>query len=316
MTSRETCRFAPSTTGASHPGTLLAALLCWLDARRRGAHLLLRLEDLDPERCRPEWARGIADDLTWFGLEWDEVTLQSDAAARHADALDRLAEHGVLYPCECTRAQIRAHGSPSPDGGIRYPGTCRGRRLPAGGWRRCAEPLRAVLPAGRIEIFDESGLDLSQDPGVEMGDPVVRRRDGAIAYHLAGVVDDAAAGVSRVVRGRDLAVTTATQIALQRLLSLETPVHRHHLLLLEERGGKLAKLHGAVGGAELRRHFSPDALCGVLAHAAGLVDGPEPIPPRSLLPGFDWNRVREHDCALRWTGRSLVTIDGAPDAAR
>jgi glutamyl/glutaminyl-tRNA synthetase len=311
MTSRQviaTARFAPSTTGPAHPGTLLAALLCWLDARSLGARLVLRLEDLDPERCRPEYASAMLEDLAWLGLEWDAVTHQSEARADHDAALDNLADQGLLYPCECTRKRVRAHGERAAGGGLRYPGTCRGTPLPAAGWRHCELPLRVALPPGLIEVEDESGARLSQDPEKEMGDPVVRRRDGAVAYHLAGVVDDARAGVNRVVRGRDLAVTTATQVALQRLLSIETPSYQHHLLLLEERGGKLAKLHGAVGASELKQRYDASTLCGLLAHAAGLSDVDEPTTPQDLLTSFCWDRVSRHDVTLRWTGSALERV--------
>jgi glutamyl/glutaminyl-tRNA synthetase len=307
----ETGRFAPSTTGPAHPGTLLAALLCWLDARSLGARLLLRLEDLDPQRCRPEWSDAMRRDLDWLGLDFDAVEAQHASSARHQKALDRLAELGLLYPCRCTRGALRGAAEPAPDGSLRYPGTCRGRALPAGGWRAAADPLRVALPAGRIELIDESGLDLSQDPGAHMGDPIVRRRDGAIAYQLAGVVDDAAAGVTRVVRGRDLAASTAMQVALQRLLGLPQPRYRHHLLLLEERGGKLAKLHGAVGADELRAHYAAPALCGVLAHAAGFAPTAEPVAPAALLDGFSWGRVARDDRVLRWEGGRLFLVSRA-----
>jgi len=117
---REVARFAPSATGLAHPGTLLAALLAWLDARARGARLLLRLEDLDPERCRPEWRARMRDDLAWLGLDFDATETQSAFAARHEAALDRLAAAGVLYPCACTRTILRAGALPAPDGGNRY----------------------------------------------------------------------------------------------------------------------------------------------------------------------------------------------------
>ena len=165
-----------------------------------------------------------------------------------------------------------------------------------------------LLPPGQVEPYDESGLDLSQDPGEVMGDPIVRRRDGAVAYQLAAVVDDAASGVTRVVRGRDIAPSTATQVALQRLLGLPELVYRHHLLLLEERGGKLAKFHGSVSTDELRGHYGPRELCGWLAHAAGLLAAPEPRAPHELLPSFDWSWVRDADQTVRWDGVELVLL--------
>jgi glutamyl/glutaminyl-tRNA synthetase len=304
----DVCRFAPSTTGPAHPGTLLAGLLCWLDARARGARLVLRLEDLDPDRCRPEWSRRLEADLAWLGLDFDAREEQHDARARHEAALDRLEAAGALYPCACTRSQLEAAGVRAPDGSPRYAGTCRSRPLPAGGWRGAALPLRARLPAGRLVPHDEGGLDLAQDPSIELGDPVVRRRDLAVAYQLAVVVDDAATGVTRVVRGRDIAPSTATQVALQRLLGLPSPVYRHHLLLLEERGGKLAKLHGSVSIDALQGRFSAPELCGWLAHAAGLAEDASPVTPRALLRSFEWDRVGRADRTVRWTGEALLLV--------
>ena len=302
-------RFAPSTTGPAHPGTLLAALLCWLDARALGARLRLRLEDLDPERSRPEWREAMGRDLTWFGLDFDDVDLQSEAGGAHEAALDRLAELGRLYPCSCTRSELRARGLPTAEGGTRYPGTCRGRALPPDGWRATRDPLRVALPTDPIPVRDEGGEPLDPDPGAAMGDPIVRRRDGSVAYQLAGVVDDARVGVTRIVRGRDLASSTATQVALQRLLLLPEPTYRHHLLLLEERGGKLAKLHGAVDVTTLRQHYDAAALCGVLAHAAGLLERPDPVRPVELLDGFAWECVGRRDRVMGWTGERLELVD-------
>jgi glutamyl-tRNA synthetase/glutamyl-Q tRNA(Asp) synthetase len=305
-------RFAPSTTGPAHPGTLLAALLCWLDARSRGGRVWLRLENLDPVRSTPELVGAMEAGLAWLGLDWDESARQSANREAHEDALDRLAGEGLLYPCACSRATHKSHGLRAPDGGYKYPGTCRGRALPPGGWRESAEPLRVALPAGVVPCIDESGLDLTQDPGADFGDPVVRRRDGAIAYHLASVVDDALAGVTRVVRGRDLAATTGVQLRLRALLDLPRPVFRHHLLLLEERGDKLAKLHGAVGLPALRGAYEAPALCGFLAAAAGLVPAPEPVAPRELVAGFAWERVRADDRVVRWDGERLVLPEPSP----
>ncbi|MCP3987210.1 MAG: hypothetical protein GY723_22720 [bacterium] len=299
-------RFAPSTTGHAHPGTLLAALLCWLDARSRGARILLRLEDLDPDRCRPEFAASIRDDLEWLGVDWDEVILQSDQRSDHEAALDQLAEAGTLYPCRCSRKDLRDHAERAPDGGHRYPGTCRGRSLPEDGWRKSSEPLRMWLPDIELSLRDESGLDLSQNPSAAFGDPVVRRRDGAIAYHLATVVDDASASVTRVVRGRDLATTTATQILIQQQLGLPTPNYRHHFLLMEQRGNKLAKLHGAVDTTLLRAAMSAPSLVGLLAQAATLRPTNTPTTPTEILQDFTWQRVTPNDQILTWTPPHLT----------
>ena len=165
-----------------------------------------------------------------------------------------------------------------------------------------------MLPPGRVAPVDEGGLDLAQDPAAQMGDPIVRRRDGSVAYQLAVVVDDAASGVTRVVRGRDLAPSTATQVALQRLLGLPEPRYRHHLLLLDEQGGKLGKRHRSVGADALRGAYEAPALLGWLAHAAGLRERPDPTSPRALRAAFAWSRVATRDRVVRWTGASLELL--------
>lgn len=290
-------RFAPTTSGRAHPGTLLAGLLCWLDARSRGARLTLRLEDLDPDRCRPEFADGLIDDLAWFGLDWDGCERQSAHGDGHAAALDALAAQGRLYPSPASRRELAAIGRRAPDGGWAYDNRDRGRSLPPDGWRACREPLRCRIDDGRIALRDGSGLDLSQDPAAEAGDPLVRRRDGVIAYTLAVVVDDARLGIDRVVRGRDIAPGTATQVALQHALGLATPAYHHHLLLWE-RGEKLSKSHGAINAAELRRTHRPEELCGFLAACAGLVAEGTTCRPAELLAGFSWERVRADDVVI------------------
>lgn len=305
-------RFAPSTTGEAHPGTLLSALLVWLDARARGGRVLLRLEDLDTTRARAGWAEQLREACAWLGLDWDAVVVQSDRGAAHEAALDALAAAGRLYPCACSRA-ARSGGRRAPDGGWAYENTCRARPLPPGGWRASADALRARLPDGPLALVDEGGLDLSQAPAHDLGDPIVRRRDGVVAYHLAVVVDDADAGVTDVVRGRDIAPSTATQVALQRLLGLPTPRYRHHLLLLEPGAGgpreKLAKLHGSLPFTQLRARHTGPALCGLLAHAAGLADGPAPCTPAELALGFDWSRVRTRDLVARWDAERGLAFD-------
>ncbi|HEY1558071.1 MAG TPA: glutamate--tRNA ligase family protein [Kofleriaceae bacterium] len=296
-------RFAPSTTGEAHPGTLLSALLVWLDARSRGGRAVLRLEDLDRTRVRPGWTDEIQRALDWLGLDWDEVIVQSDRTAAHEAALDALAAAARLYPCTCSRADRSAIGRRAPDGGWAYDNTCRDRPLPAGGWRAAEAAVRVRLSDERVELVDLGGLDLSQTPARELGDPIVRRRDGVIAYQLAVVVDDADEAITDVVRGRDIAPSTATQVLLQRLLGVATPRYRHHLLLLEQRTGeKLAKLHGSIPWSAVRARYRGDELCGILVHAAGLAAEPRPCAPRELVGGFDWTRVARDDRVARWDG--------------
>jgi len=316
-------RFAPSTTGEAHPGTLLAALLVWLDARSRSGRVELRLEDLDVTRARAAWADQMIGACDWLGIGWDDVVVQSDRRAAHEAALDALAAAGRLYPCACSRA-ARTGGRRAPDGSWAYDNTCRGRELPAGGWRASGDAIRVRLDDDRIELVDDGGLDLSQTPARDMGDPIVRRRDGVVAYQLAVVVDDRDQAISDVIRGRDIAPSTATQVMLQRLLGAPTPRYRHHFLLLERRsrevqdgerergaleptrGDKLAKLHGSIPFSELRARHDGPGLCGILAHAAGLSAAPSPCTPGELVSGFDWRRVPAADRVAHWTERGLV----------
>ena len=293
-------RFAPSTTGHAHPGTLLAALLAWLDARSQNGQFILRLEDLDPERAQDDYAESMLQDLSWFGLDWDELNIQSQNQQAHELALDALATTGHLYPCSMSRAEIKKHGIRSPDGGFAYPNTNQHTALPPDGWRQSQSPLRAKLPVKTFSPQELSSTDLSQNPSVALGDPVVRRRDAAIAYNLAVVVDDNTSGVTHVVRGEDIASSTATQLALMSILNIPEPIYRHHFLLLEPRGDKLAKLHGSIGAPLLRKHYSPEQLCGILAHIAGINDAKTPQTPHALLHHFSWNKVRQENVVLKW----------------
>ncbi len=309
-------RFAPSTTGEAHPGTLLAALLVWLDARARGGRVLLRLEDLDVTRSKAAWSQQMIEACRWLGLDWDDVVVQSARRAAHEAALDTLAAAGRLYPCTCSRAD-RAGGRRAPDGSWAYANTCRGRALPAGGWRAAHDAVRVQLADDRVELVDDGGLDLSQTPAHALGDPIVRRRDGVIAYQLAVVVDDHDAAITDVIRGRDIAPSTATQVLVQRLLGVATPRYRHHFLLLEPGAGKLAKLHGSIPFSHLRARHDGPTLCGVLAHAANLTEAAAPCTPRDLVATFDWRRVPTRDRVARWDAHGLAIHDApSPTTSR
>lgn len=311
-------RFAPSTTGRAHPGTLLAALLVWLDLRAQGGQIHLRLEDLDPERCKPEFGVGLRADLAWLGLDdWDSVVIQRERADAHAAALDILAAQGRLYPSPTSRSDLAAMGRRGPDGGFAYDNRDRDRPLPNGGWRAVrGEAVRCRLEAGIIALTDASGFDLSMDPAADFGDPVVVRRDGVASYHLVSVVDDAALGVNSVVRGRDLATATATQVALQRLLGLPTPRYRHHFLLLEPRGDKWAKFHGAVAVPELQHSYTGAEFCGLLAWISGLRDQPLPCIPADLTDNFSWDRIRTTDATTSWDGQRFQLHAGALEGGK
>jgi glutamyl-Q tRNA(Asp) synthetase len=303
-------RFAPSTTGEAHPGTLLAGLLCWLDARSSGAEVLLRMEDLDLARTKPGYVAQLESDLAWFGLDWDSRSLQSEAHARHSHALDVLVGSDRVYACECSRAGIRAKGRPAPDGSQTYAGTCRGNRVTSSDWRTDPRPLRLELEADDVLEVDESGSVWEGDAASLFGDPILRRRDGAFAYHFVSVLDDANAGVDRVTRGSDLGPSTILQVALQRTLGLPTPSYRHHCLFLERRHTKLSKLHGAVGARALREFYTAGALCGALASFVGLVPPDTDCRPEDLVGDFDWEMVSRSDVELTWSSTSgLAWVD-------
>jgi glutamyl-tRNA synthetase len=259
-------RYAPSPTGPLHLGNLRTALLAWLFARSAGSAFLLRVEDLDAGRVRREHeARQLAD-LRALGLDWDgEPVRQSERAALYEDALTGLD----VYPCFCTRAEIREAAS-APHGALpegAYPGTCRA--LSAA--ERAARQAEGRPPALRVRAGD--GAD----------DFVVRRNDGAFAYNLAVVVDDAQQGIEQVVRGADLEETTPRQVWLARALGLPVPHHRHVPLVLGPDGTRLAKRHGAVTLAD--RSETPAQVRGLLAASAGLPGG-EPSMDE-LLAAFD-----------------------------
>ena len=263
----------------------------------------MRLEDLDPDRCRPEFAAAMIEATAWLGLSWDDIIVQSERAADHARALDELAANNLLYPCACTRSDLRG-GRRAPDGGWAYDNRCRGRGLPIGGWRASHQPIRMRLPDEHVTLIDDSGLDLSQTPAIEMGDPILRRRDGAMAYQLVVVVDDHRDGINRVVRGRDIAPSTATQILIARALGYPSPSYRHHLLLVEPANNttKLAKLHGSVGFPQLAARYRGAELCGILTHGVGLTSDASPIHPEQLISSFDWAQVSVDDLVATWNG--------------
>src|SRR4051794_33822326 len=241
-------RYAPSPTGTLHLGNLRTALLAWLFARSAGARFLVRIEDLDRGRSRAELERGQLDDLAALGIDWDgEVVRQSERGELYAEAIARLDADGLLYPCFCTRAEIREAASaphgPLPEGA--YPGTCRRLTAAQREEREAAgrpPALRLDAQAAPIAFTDRV---LGSHEGV-VDDLVVRRNDGAPAYNLAVVVDDAAQGVGEVVRGADLLETTPRQLLLARLLGLPAPSYAHVPLVLGADGARLAKRHGAV----------------------------------------------------------------------
>ncbi len=261
-------RFAPSPTGYLHLGHVRSALAGWQAARRAGGRFLLRLEDIDNGRCRAEYAAAILEDLAWLGLDWDgEVRRQSEHFDDYRRALDRLAALRVLYPCFCTRRDIaaeiaRAGGAPQGEAGPPYPGTCR-RLDPAERAMRqnagrdyalrldAARALALTGPLGWVEEGGAAPHRVEADP-TALGDVVLARKEMPASYHLAVTVDDAIQGVTLVTRGDDLAPSTHIHRLLQALLGLPTPRYRHHPLLTDATGRRLAKRDRAQTIREMR----------------------------------------------------------------
>lgn len=297
------CRFAPSATGRAHPGTLLAGLLAWLDARSSSSEFILRIEDIDPQRVQPRFPALLTEDLDWLGLDWDQQVLQSSMAASHHILMDRLAQTGRLYACDCSRSRIRSAGLTAADGGYRYPGTCRHRTVTD--WRTCNSAIRFNTEEIYISLKDLGRQDLSQDVSLTMGDPLLRRADGTFTYMLAAVADDHAMGIGRVVRGQDISPSTATQVALFEAAGWQPPQYRHHFLLLEDQHNKLAKFHKSISAEILKQVYDAPHLCGILASWAGLLTEAQPLHPRELLPLFSWDRIRRDDLLVQWDGHRL-----------
>ncbi|TPG15527.1 tRNA glutamyl-Q(34) synthetase GluQRS [Sphingomonas oligophenolica] len=252
-------RFAPSPTGLLHEGHAYSAILAHDIARETGGRFLLRIEDIDGTRSRPDHVDAILADLAWLGLTWDDVVFQSARLDLYAAAIDRLRRRGLVYPCFCTRAAITAslsapHGSEGPA----YPGTCRvltpdergARMAEAHCWRLdLAQALDAVPPG--LRWHDAIAGEVVADP-TPQGDVILARKDAPASYHLAVTVDDAAQGVTDIVRGVDLFAATHVHRLLQALLDLPTPRYHHHPLLTDTNGERLAKRRGAPSLAALR----------------------------------------------------------------
>ncbi|WP_300718960.1 tRNA glutamyl-Q(34) synthetase GluQRS [uncultured Desulfovibrio sp.] len=320
-------RLAPSPTGYMHLGNAWAFLWAWLAVRSRGGTLVLRMEDIDPQRSRPGYALALVEDLRWLGLDWDEGPaadgtvpddgcdlreqgpcgpyFQSARTALYAAALDALRDAGLVYPCYCTRKELRQlAGAPHvDDAGAPYPGTCRHlsaeerARHEAAGRRAC---LRLRCPEGEFPFTD--GLLGRQSFTLEQcgGDFALRRSDGVVAYQLAVALDDALMGITQVVRGRDILPSTPRQLALLRLWGFTPPAYAHIPLLLDGQGERLAKRHQSLGVRELRRQGVGAAeIVGVLATLAGLRPDTRPVRPAELLADFCLERLPRHDVCLR-----------------
>lgn len=295
-------RFAPSPTGTLHLGNLRTALLAWLFARGQDARFLMRVEDLDTGRVRREHETQQLTDLAAIGIDWDgEVVRQSERLDLYAEAVARLDTAGLLYPCWCTRREIREATS-APHGALpegAYPGTCRDLTAAQRAEReRSGRPPALRLRAGAAHVAFEDRLLGTVDGVVD--DLVVRRNDGAPAYNLAVVVDDAAQHIGEVVRGADLADSTPRQLLLARLLGLApVPRYAHVPLILGPDGARLAKRHGSVTLADRRAlGESPEQVRGMLAATIGLAAPGETPSMHELTARFDPARLPSEPTVL------------------
>jgi glutamyl-tRNA synthetase len=311
----QTGRLAPSPTGAQHVGNARTYLIAWLAARSAGGKVVLRIEDIDSPRVKPGAAEQAMDDLRWLGLDWDEGPIyQTQRLALYEEALARLKAQELVYPCTCTRGDIeRAASAPHAEHeGPVYPGTCAHRRA-ADAVSLGKQPLawRFRVPREAMSFHDTVRGDVTIDLANVGGDFVVWKSAGTPAYQLAVVVDDAAQGVTDVIRGDDLVPSTPRQLLLYRALGLSAPRFAHVPLVVGPDGRRLAKRHGDTRLASLRHQgVKAESLLGLLAWSCGWLRTIEPITTAQLLPLFHWESIPARPFVL--TAAELRRI-GYPD---
>ena len=294
-------RFAPTPSGRMHLGNVFAAMVAWLSVRSRGGALVLRMEDLDTQRTSDEYAETLRQDLKWLGLDWDlETAPQSKRSDVYDHYFEMLREKGLLYPCYCTRSQLHSVNAPHlSDGTYVYPGTCR---------NLTAEERAAFdrSPSWRLEVPDRvwQFTDLcqgayQQNLSTDCGDFVVRRADNVYVYQLAVTVDDGEAGVTEVVRGMDLLSSAPRQMYLQELLGFPHPTYGHVPMLMSPDGRRLSKRDKDLDLGVLRQNMRPEALLGILASSAGIIDRNVSISAAELSREFKWENLRKEDIYLQ-----------------
>lgn len=283
-----------------HLGNLFTALLAWLSARADGGEFVLRIEDLDPDRSRAEYAEAIRDDLRWLGLDWDrEMPLQSTQTPVYAEQFERLRKRGLIYPCFCTRNELHAASAPhASDGTLLYAGTCR-NLTPAQIASQTRKPAwRIRVPEETISFRDGVFGAVTQNLATACGDFILRRSDGVYAYQLAVVCDDALGGITQVVRGCDLLPSTPRQIWLGRELGFVQPAYYHVPLLVAPDGRRLSKRERDLDMEHLRRRYTPEQLTGRLAFLAGLRPEVSAVAPKELAHGFTWDVIHKNDIPI------------------
>ena len=286
-------RFAPTPSGRMHLGNVFAALIAWLSVRSRDGEMVLRMEDLDTQRTSAEYAETLRDDLRWLGLTWDrETPAQSRRSAVYDKYFEILREKGLLYPCYCTRSQLHSVNAPHlSDGTYVYPGTCRNLTEGERAAFHRAPAWRVVVPDRVWTVEDRIQGTYRCNLATECGDMVVRRADGVYVYQLAVTVDDGEAGVTEVVRGMDLLSSAPRQMYLQELFGFAHPEYAHVPMLLAPDGRRLSKRDRDLDLGILRQRLSREALLGVLAFAAGLIDQEVSVSLKELTKEFSWKKL-------------------------
>ena len=294
-------RFAPTPSGRMHLGNVFAALVAWLAVRSQDGTMVLRMEDLDRQRTKAEYAEVLRNDLQWLGLTYDlETPPQSTRSAIYEQYFDLLREKELLYPCYCTRAQLHSVNAPhQSDGTYVYPGTCR--HLTA-----AQQQAMDKVPSWRLQVPDRDYTVTDRIQGIyrenllhDCGDFLVRRADGAFVYQLAVTVDDGLSGVTQVVRGVDLLSSSPRQMYLQELFGFPSPEYAHVPLLVAPDGRRLSKRDQDMDLGYLRQRCTAPELLGKLAFHAGIIDHPEAVSAAELIAEFSWKKIRKDNICLK-----------------
>lgn len=305
-------RFAPSPSGRIHLGNIFCSLLAWLSARQKDGRIVLRIEDLDIHRCPRKYADQMEADLRWLGLDWDigpgkdgghGSYYQSERTELYIEALEKLRGQGLVYPCFCTRAELHAASAPHrEDGQVLYAGTCRDLTEAQIAQKRAENKrppaLRLRVPAETIGFTDGHMGYYEERLDRDCGDFLLRRSDDLFAYQLAVVVDDAAMGVTEVVRGADLLDSTPRQLLLYRQLGLPAPAFIHLPLLLTHEGRRLSKRNADAGLDDLQGKYSAAEILGKLAYIGGFNPSGLPKTAEQLLGDFSWEKVPKEDICI------------------
>ncbi len=282
-------RFAPSPSGRMHLGNVFSALIAWLSVRSRNGKMLLRIEDLDPDRSKQIYIDALRRDLERLGLDWDEeMPLQSSRSEIYKSYFDTLP----VYPCYCSRNELHSASAPhGTDGNLLYAGTCRGLTEEERAAKSRKPSWRVEVPDRDITFTDGVYGTVRQNLRDTCGDFILRRADGVYAYQLAVVCDDALGGVTQVVRGRDLLDSTPRQIWLYETMGFSVPEFCHVPLLVAPDGRRLSKREADLDLEHLWHSYTSEQIIGLIAYSCGLIPTWESMTPKELIPYFAWDRI-------------------------